>query len=89
MKKTEKIRYLLDNYYREYDRARAEAWTELSEEQPFRCCCGRLATGRHEQTCPKFQQKVASRAIEKLKHLLPKSRRKKDGENSFDKDFDY
>ena len=76
MKLTEKLDFLQENYMGEWLKAHREAWDEVSDEHPIFCVCRRLCTGLHENHCRKFQNKVISRTVKKLKHLLPsKSKR--------------
>lgn len=76
MKKEEKLNYLKENHTREWLSTRGQVFTELSDQQSIFCCCGKLATGLHEYHCRKFNSKVDSETIKKLKHLL------KNGNNS-------
>lgn len=40
---------------------------EVSDEHPFYCVCGRLATGLHEMRCAKFRQAVEHRYNKAIK----------------------
>ncbi|MBR1526917.1 MAG: hypothetical protein IJ640_09715 [Prevotella sp.] len=71
MKKHEKLAYLKEHYFPLFVKTHEEVWTELSDQQTMFCCCGRLATGLHENNCKKFRDKVEAATIAKLKHLLP------------------
>lgn len=72
MIKDEKISWLLTHAPGPYARVREESINELDDETPVFCFCGQLATGLHTNSCRKFQEKLKSRIIEKLKDLLPK-----------------
>lgn len=54
-----------------YARARAEAEKDLDEQTPVFCFCGTLATGLHTLRCRKFQERMNTCIIQKLKTLLP------------------
>ena len=72
MKMSEKVEYLFENHYQEFVNVRVLTGREVSDEHSMRCVCGRLCTGMHERNCSRFRNKVNSRAVSKLKHLLPK-----------------
>ena len=72
MKKYEKLEYLKTNYYGVFLTTHYQAFNDLSDQQTMFCCCGRLATGLHERHCRKFNDKVNSEVIRRLKHLLQK-----------------
>ena len=72
MKKAEKLAYLKDNHFDTFFATRRKVFNELSDQQTMFCCCGRLATGLHENNCTKFNNKVDSETINRLSHLLPK-----------------
>jgi hypothetical protein len=67
---TKRLTFLQDNYFNEWLTARQEAEQEVSDSQSMFCVCGRLATGLHERGCKRFNDKVTSRAVQKLEHLL-------------------
>lgn len=69
----EKLEYLKTNYFGVFVTTHYQAFNDLSDQQTMFCCCGRLATGLHERHCRKFNDKVNSEVIRRLKHLLPKS----------------
>lgn len=52
----------------------SKSFNELSDKQTMLCCCGRLATGLHENNCTKFNNKVDAETIKLLSHLLPKGK---------------
>ena len=68
----EKVDYLFKNHYQEFVNVRLLADSEVSSEHPLQCVCGRLCTGLHERQCSRFRNKVNSRTVKKLKHLIPK-----------------
>ena len=70
MKKFEKLAYLKENYFGAFLATRHNVFEELSAQQTMFCCCGRLATGLHEKSCRKFNEKVNSEVIKKLQHLI-------------------
>ena len=70
MKLQEKIKYIGDNHFEEWIKTRREVEYELSEKNGMSCVCGRLATGLHEMNCKRFQNKVTSETVKKLKHLI-------------------
>jgi len=72
MKKEEKIRYLIKNYFDKWTITRTTVEDELSEKQSMICVCGRLATGLHERNCKKFQNNVNGKTVKRLKHLIKK-----------------
>lgn len=71
MTKNEKITWLIKHAPEAYFRARAEAEKELDEMTPMFCFCGTLATGLHTSHCIKFQEKLKTKIISKLKNSLP------------------
>lgn len=71
MKAIEKIRHLEKEHFSEWLDTRRVVDTELSDKQGMWCVCGRLATGLHEKHCSRFNNKVNSETIKRLKHLLP------------------
>jgi hypothetical protein len=74
MKKWEKLAYLKDNHFGLFLTTRQQAFNDLSDQQTMFCCCGRLATGLHEKSCTKFNNKVDTETINRLSNLLPKKR---------------
>lgn len=74
MKRSEKLAYLKDNHLDIFLKTRQKVFNELSDKQTMFCCCGRLATGLHENNCTKFNNKVDAETIKLLSHLLPKGK---------------
>ena len=72
MKYTDKLEYLQTNHFTTFVKTRQKVFDELSEQQAMFCCCGRLATGLHENNCQKFNRKVNGETIKRLSDLLPK-----------------
>ena len=70
MKKREKLAYLHEHHFSEWIKEREKSDNALSAQQSSFCICGRLATGLHERTCRKFNDKVNALTIQKLAHLL-------------------
>lgn len=73
MKKSEKLAYLKDNHFGVFIMTRHQVFNDLSDKQTMFCCCGKLATGIHEDNCTKFNNKVDTETIKRLSYLLPKS----------------
>lgn len=76
MKYTDKLEYLQTNHFTTFVKTRQKVFDELSEQQAMFCCCGRLATGLHENNCQKFNRKVNGETIKRLSDLLPKGGKK-------------
>ena len=72
MKKQEKVEYLKDTYFNLFLQTRQRVKGELSDSQTMFCCCGKLATGLHEDRCTKFNSKVDAEVVKNLEYLLPK-----------------
>jgi len=72
MKITDKIIYLQDNHFKKWLKTRQEVFNELSDKQSMFCVCGRLATGLHESSCKRFQNKVTSETVKKMSYLINK-----------------
>ena len=72
MNQAEKKHYLYENHFRLWADTRVKTEDEVSSNQSMRCVCGRLATRFHEMNCTRFQNKVDSETIKKLKHLIKK-----------------
>lgn len=72
MKKLEKIDYLQKNHLREWVKTHAQVEQELSDAHDIFCECGHIATGAHEFGCRKLRNKIMSKTIKRLSHLLPK-----------------
>ena len=68
-KKAEKLAFLQKYAMSDWLKARQEADEEVSKEHSMWCVCRRLCTGLHESSCKQFQNKVNTRAINKLKDL--------------------
>lgn len=58
MKLSEQIEQLKNKDLRLFIKTRNEVFNKLSDEQTMFCCCGRLASGLHEKSCKKFNNKV-------------------------------
>lgn len=71
MNNNDKIRWLLQHAPGPYARARAEAMNELDDMTPIFCFCGALATALHTSRCKKFQERLKTRIISKLKDMIP------------------
>jgi len=67
---SEKINFLQSNHFSEYIDTYRKTEDELSNKQAMFCVCRQLATGFHESRCKRFQNKVKSETVRKLKHLL-------------------
>lgn len=69
MNKSERIKYLKTYQLPTWINTRKQVFEELSNEQSMFCCCGKLATGLHEQNCRKFNAKVDNVTVDRLKNL--------------------
>ena len=72
MTKNDKIAWLIQHAPGPYARAKVEAMNELDDMTPVFCFCGALAPGLHTSCCKKFQERLKTRIIKKLKDMLPK-----------------
>jgi hypothetical protein len=70
VKLADKLEYLQENHFNDWLKTRKEVDAELSGRQSLFCVCGRLATGFHETSCRRFNNKVNSETVKRLKHLL-------------------
>ena len=66
----EKIQYLSDKHFGEWFTERQKVTDKISNSQDIWCVCGRLATGLHENSCRKLQNKINSETAKKLEHLI-------------------
>lgn len=71
MTRKEKINYLINNYPEEYKKAKSQATNIVDNKYPIFCCCGKIATGLHTQSCRKFNEQVDREVILLLNKLLP------------------
>lgn len=71
MKLAEKLEYLQTNHMPVWLKTRAKVFEELPDKQQFMCICGRLPSSLHERSCTKFNNKVTSETVKRLKRLLP------------------
>lgn len=71
MKLAEKLEYLQTTNMSIWLETRAKVFEELSDKQQFMCICGRLPSSLHERSCTKFNNKVTSETVKRLKRLLP------------------
>lgn len=69
MKISERIEYLKTHQSSTWSSTRRKVFDELSDRQSMFCCCGKLATGLHEQNCRKFNGKVDTETANRLKDL--------------------
>lgn len=74
MKLAEKLEYIQEHHFGDWLTERQKVDIELSDRQAMFCVCGRLATGFHERSCRRFNNKVNSETIKRLSHLLPKAK---------------
>ena len=72
MKLYEKLEYLKGNHFDCFLTTHQRVFDEFSDQQQIFCCCGKLATGLHENNCKKFRKKVTEETVKRLEHLLPK-----------------
>lgn len=66
MNKKEKIEFVKEKYFDEWTKTRSEVVTEMSNNQGLFCCCGKLATGMHENSCRKFIDRVDSETTKRI-----------------------
>lgn len=66
MTEQEKIEFFKRKNFRKYIETYNEVERYCSESQTMFCCCGRLATGLHEQNCQEFQKKVEKETLRRL-----------------------
>jgi hypothetical protein len=66
---TERLNYLQDNHMALWLKTRQGMEEDLSDQQGMFCVCGRLATGFHESSCRKFQDKVTNETIKSLQYV--------------------
>lgn len=71
MKKKDEIQFLIKHHGDAFIKERRKVFSELSDMQAVFCCCGKLATGLHEDHCAKFNDKVDTETIKRLEYLLP------------------
>jgi len=62
----EKLEYLSKNHFSEWLKTRQEVEHKLSDSQEMFCICGKLATGLHESTCRRFNNKVTNETVKIL-----------------------
>lgn len=67
----EKINYLKENHYVEYNRVYNIERDKLDTRYPIFCPCGKLATGLHTNSCRIFQRKLNKRIVSELHDLIP------------------
>lgn len=72
MKISERIEYLKTLQLSTWLSTRQKIFDELSNNQSMFCCCGKLATGLHEQNCRKFNESVDKETVNRLKEFSPK-----------------
>lgn len=66
----DKIDYLKDNHFVNWSKMRTKVLIELSNSQTMFCCCGKLATSLHENSCKKFNNKVDKETAKRLGGLI-------------------
>lgn len=67
----EKINYLKENHYVEYNRVYNIERNKMDAKYPISCPCGRLATGLHTDKCRTFQRELNKRIVSELYNLIP------------------
>lgn len=70
MKLAEKIRLLENDHFGDWIDTRMKVVDELSDGQSTWCVCGRLATGLHERSCRRFNNKVNSETVKRLHRFI-------------------
>lgn len=63
------MNWLQDKHFSLWLDCRRRNELKLSDEQTMFCCCGKIASGLHETSCRKFQEKVSKATIAELKYL--------------------
>lgn len=71
MKLAEKLEYLQTTNISIWLETRTKVFEELSDKYQFICICGNLPSGLHQRSCTKFNNKVTSETVKRLKRLLP------------------
>lgn len=72
MKYEKKLEFIRKNNLAEWLKTRQSVEKEFSSLQPMFCVCGRLATGIHERSCRKFNDKINRETVKRLSNLLSK-----------------
>ncbi len=70
MNKKDKLNYLIENHFKEWINTRNKVELKVSTQNAVFCICGKLATGLHERSCRKFNDKVNSETIKSLEYLF-------------------
>ena len=68
---SERIEYLKTHQLSTWLSTRQNIFNELSENQLMFCCCGKLATGLHEQNCRIFNEEVDKETVNRLNECNP------------------
>lgn len=66
MKFEEKKELIMKKNFGLWLKIRRETFDRLSDGQSVCCVCGRLATGLHEMSCKKFNDKVDRETVKKI-----------------------
>lgn len=70
MKQLDKINWLKENKPNLWAQTLKKVKQEFSDKQTMFCCCGKLATGLHENYCRKFLQKVENESVKRLQEYI-------------------
>ena len=70
MKLSEKLAYIQEYHFSDWLKTRREVEDDLSDRQGMFCLCRRLTTGLHESHCKRFQNKITSETVKRLKGLF-------------------
>ncbi len=70
MNVVEKKEFLENTHFNDWINTRMKIVDELSNKQSMFCVCGRLATGLHEGSCRKFNDRVNSETVKRLSYLF-------------------
>lgn len=70
--------WLMSKHFGKWLDTRRRIELELSDKQEILCCCGKIASGLHESSCRKFQEKVTKATIAELEPLYKNQVEQKD-----------
>lgn len=70
MIRKDKIKWLKENEPVLWTKTFKVVRGELSDKQTMFCCCGKLATGLHEDNCRKFLQQVENETVKRLQEYI-------------------
>lgn len=62
----QKLEFFKKKNFQKFMNVYSEAECYCSDSQEIFCCCGKIATGLHEQNCMKFREKVEKETLRRL-----------------------